>query len=220
MRIEIVASRKDRLVETRLQRIDETACIAPFWRLRNPLLAGIEIDHVGGSFVEDIGLPLDNFVKKRAFDVRSIDASSPYRPAVHDKTYLLARFAGLAVGSSEATFAILEGIVGMGFVADNLTVDIEVAIRLRPVFQRPFDFYGGCLVVEIFRKDCELLLEKAAVRNWRDMLVSHTEPSAPSDHALHGVQTEEEPRRMDFIRHGLEAFHAVWICALVWLVSR
>ena len=29
-----------------------------------------------------------------------------------------------------------------------------------------------------------------------------------------------EPRRMDFIRHGLEAFHAVWICALVWLVSR
>ena len=52
------------------------------------------------------------------------------------------------------------------------------------------------------------------------MFVSHTEPSAPSDHALHGVQTEEEPRRMDFIRHGLEAFHAVWICALVWLVSR
>ena len=75
----------------------------------------------------------------------------PNRPAVHDKTYLLARFAGLAVGSSEATFAILEGIVGMGFVADNLTVDIEVAIRLRPVFQRPFNLYGGRLIVEIFR---------------------------------------------------------------------
>ena len=179
MRIEIVASRKDRLVETRLQSIDETACIAPFWRLRNPLLTSVEIDHVGGSFVEDIGLPLDYFIKKRAFDVRSIDASSPYRPAVHDKTYLLARFAGLAVGSSEATFTILEGVVGMGFIADNLTVDIEVAIRLRPVFQWPFDFYGGRLVVKIFCKYCELLLEKAAVCDRRDMLVLHTEPSAP-----------------------------------------
>ena len=113
----------------------------------------------------------------------------------------------------------MESIVGMGFIADNLAIDIKVAIRLWPIFQRPFDLYGGRLVVKILCKDCELFLENTAVRNRRDMFVTHAESSTPSDHALHGMQAEEEPCRMNLVRHGLETLHTVWICVLVRLVS-